>query len=161
MTMRSSLRAMPLLLLLAACGGDNGDSDGEIYDHDPNPLPTPPDINTTVDPVEFPTFRFSQIQKPYEDAAGCLAFAAANNTASDATTCMCNNCLETIQECDAMQGCREIRACSEESGCDSELSCYLIPGSPCVEVIDKWGNASVAVTVSIEFIECSKRFKCQ
>ncbi len=160
MTMRSLARAFPLLFLLA-CGSDGDDQGGDIYDNDPNPLPSPTDVSTTVDPNVFPMTHYSQIEKPYEDAAGCLAWGEANDDVGDSRTCMCNNCLETIQECDALQGCREIRECSTRTGCDSEYSCYLLPTAQCVDVIDRWGNASVSVTVSLEYINCAKRNKCQ
>jgi hypothetical protein len=167
MTIRSSIRAIPFLLL-AACG-DGGEQGGmNIFDNDPNPLPTP-DASTMVDPNVFPVTRYSEITKPYEDTdvAGCSAWMAAPDADGGVPKpvkgrdCMCNKCLAAIQECDALQGCREIRECSQASGCDSEISCYLFPGAPCVDVIDKWGNASVSVTVSLEYIKCAKLNKCQ
>ena len=96
MTTRSLARAIPLLFLLA-CGSDGGDEGPSVFDDDPNPLPSPTDVSTTVDPAVFPVTRYSDIAKPYEDAAGCLAFGEANDDVNDTRTCMCSNCLETIQ----------------------------------------------------------------
>jgi hypothetical protein len=55
----------------------------------------------------------------------------------------------------------EIKQCSVESGCDDEWTCYLYPGAPCVDVIDEWGNASVATSVSIDIMDCAKRNGCR
>ncbi len=169
MQLRSALlrsRATILALSLgafAACGDGSEDQEGDIYDHDPNPLPSPEGVDISVNPAEFPTHNLSEIPKPYEDVAGCKAYAVSKGDSSELTSCICDNCMETIQECDVLAGCGEIRACSIKTGCDNEYSCYLLPTAPpeCVEVIDRWGNASVAVTVSLELLECSKRAKCQ
>lgn len=161
---RGRVSALALSFALAtACDEGGGDQDGDIYDHDPNPLPSVDGIDVSVNPAEFPTYRFSDIAKPYEDSAGCKAHAVAKGDTSELTACICDKCVENMQECDVLAGCGEIRACSIKTGCDDEYSCYLLPTAPkeCVDVIDRWGNASVAVTVSLDVLGCSKRSKCQ
>ncbi|MFT3926152.1 MAG: hypothetical protein QM778_26645 [Myxococcales bacterium] len=159
--MKKSVFVVSSLLVLAC--GDNGDQEGHTNERSVLEDVDTDAVNTMLDPNEYPTFRFSSLMKPYEDSAGCLALHASKNPAEtdDQTTCRCNKCVENMQECDVLQGCTEIAACSKETGCTDEYSCYLLPGAPCVDVIDRWGNASVAVTVSIDLLNCSKLNKCQ
>jgi len=147
-------------LLVLACG-DSKDQEGQVDQHSVLEDVNVDAVDTTLDPNEYPTFSFASLQKPYEDAASCIAYAASKGDTTDRTICQCNKCLENLQECDVLQGCGEIKACSNETGCDDEYSCYLLPGAPCVDVIDRWGNASVAVSVSIDLLDCSKLNKCQ
>jgi hypothetical protein len=135
-------------LSVAACGDDNGDGDkGKV-----------PDVS--ADPDEFPHFRFSDLEIPFEDAELCKAYIAEHSGATDRTDCLCDSCLEVMQECEVLPGCVEIRQCAEMSGCNSDITCYLAPGAPCTEVIDQWGNASLATTVSLDVLNCTKTHKC-
>ena len=118
------------------------------------------EIETEVD-YDAVVFRYSDAELPYETAEQCKAFAAdEDGDDSESTRCRCDACLEVMQECHALQGCREIVAFSNESSCSGAFACYLLPGAPCTEVIDRWGNASLAAAISLELMDCSDNAGC-
>jgi hypothetical protein len=106
-------------------------------------------------------FRFSDLQLPYETSDECVEHAAKRDDTTEQTACLCEKCLERMQECDVLPGCLEIVACSRETGCNGTYGCYLLPGAPCRDVVDRWGNASLATTVSIEIFDCITQFSCR
>lgn len=118
-----------------------------------------------VDPEEWELYDFSQLELPHETPEECVEVAADLygdiEGANEGAGCICENCLDLQQECDALPGCIEIRRCALETGCTDEFSCYLLPGAPCVEVTDQWGNAGVAAAVSLELNRCSSDSECQ
>jgi hypothetical protein len=153
----ASYRKLLVLLLLAspACGDEGGDSDNA--EATTQPLP-----KIEINPDDWEVYRFSDLKLPYKTSAACIDFGKTKrNDTSAFTTCMCNHCLERMQECDVLKGCREIVDCSTDSGCKNEYTCYLIPGAPCTETVDLWGNASVATTVSLEIMDCSTANHCR
>jgi hypothetical protein len=150
------------LLSLVACGdeGDGKDDDGEEQEGEKI---DPSTVDVSVDPNQFPTVRFDTFPKPYEDPQACIDFGATmRQDTSTRSSCLCENCLEIMQECDALPGCPEIRACAWRTGCKTEWDCYLTPGpKSCAEVIDRYGNGSVAVAVSIELLDCTDSSDCK
>lgn len=149
---------LALLLPLAAACSDDGDKSSP--DPDKQRDESPAEIE--IDPDEYPTFDFSSLQLPYSSSDACIAHAKdSRNDTSAPTACMCKNCLERMQECDVLPGCTEIVQCSMKSGCKNEYDCYLLPFAPCTATVDKWGNASVATTVSLELMSCTQANACR
>jgi hypothetical protein len=111
-------------------------------------------------PAKLQNVRFDQIPAPYPDAASCKTYTSdfpATNAA--ARPCMCDKCFAYQQQCDALKGCREELKCVLDSGCTDITSCYINDG-PCRDVVDKWGNTSVASTL-VEFLgACSVANGC-
>lgn len=54
---------------------------------------------------------------------------------SDCSDCMCENCLQELQACEADAGCVAIRQCAEETGCTG-VGCL----DACGDVIDMYGG---------------------
>jgi hypothetical protein len=111
------------------------------------------DIYTTlgVSAAGLPTpFSYTTVTAPYTDIPGCMAANAQGHTAMH--NCLCMNCFSLMQQCDALPGCQAIWKCGADSGCNSPNACYLLPGAPCVTVIDEWGTGSVdtALTQALE-----------
>jgi hypothetical protein len=103
---------------------------------------------------------FSELEKPYENAAECVQHLDDIGDINDGISCMCESCLEVMQECDALEGCVEIRRCGYETGCRGAFECYLVPPSPCAEVIDRWGNATIAAERSLAVSDCEVANGC-
>lgn len=116
-----------------------------------------------VNPDDWEVFQFDELELPYEDSDACLVFQdEENGNTSDEVMCLCDGCLELMQECDALPGCIEIRACILESGCTDANSCYLVPFvAPCTDVIDKYGNSSVATAISTALMDCATENACR
>jgi hypothetical protein len=149
MPTRSLLIASLVVLTLAACGEDGGKDKGR-------------DKDLTEGLEEFEPYKFSELELPYETPEQCIEHAETElDDTTDEIACLCEKCLELMQECDALAGCVEIRECVRTSGCTNEFSCYLIPGAPCQETIDKWGNASLATTVSVGLMDCRTAEQCR
>jgi hypothetical protein len=107
-------------------------------------------------------FKFSELKLPYKTDDACVDHAKKERKdTSEMTACMCEKCLELMQECDVLPGCVEIIQCSRRSNCTNEYTCYLFPGAPCTETVDRWGNASVATAVSLQLMECAQSEKCR
>lgn len=132
------LCAAALLLLAAGCGGDGGGGD-----------------STDDDFLDFGSFEL-----PYDNADECIAFAEANGDVFASTACACENCLDIMQECDVLKGCVAIRDCAFASGCRGAFQCYLLPDAPCVDVINAYGNASVASALTLALGECEMSTGC-
>jgi hypothetical protein len=129
--------------LLAACGDDEGGGDVESGD-----IP--------------PVYDFSALKIPFESSEKCKAtFSKKYQDTSPVTTCRCDQCLDKMQECEAVPGCVEIMACSNRTGCRNEFDCYLFPGAGCQEVIDRWGNSSLATAISIDIMACTDAKACR
>jgi hypothetical protein len=112
----------------------------------------------STDDVEF--LDFSAFELPYDSAQECVAYSEAAGRLFDTTACACENCLDIMQECDVLKGCVAIRDCGFESGCRGAFECYLLPGAPCVEVINDFGNASVGSALSLALSECQTSTGC-
>jgi len=54
---------------------------------------------------------------------------------TECSDCVCENCLEELQACQADEGCTAIRMCAEETGCTG-LDCLDV----CGDVIDEYGG---------------------
>lgn len=103
------------------------------------------DIWTTVgvDNSMLPAFyKYSDATAPYADVAGCMAFADQGHKAQH--DCLCQSCFTLMQQCDAAPGCQAIWKCSADANCTNANSCYLLPGAPCVIVINQYGTGSVS-----------------
>lgn len=99
------------------------------------------------------TFTYTSVQAPYPDAAGCKAFDSQGHQAVH--DCLCTNCFNKMQQCDALTGCRAIIKCAWDSGCDpsasisSATSCYpLTAAGGCKTPIDQYGTGSVSTALS-------------
>jgi hypothetical protein len=105
---------------------------------------------------------FSELKQPFNDAAGCTStMAKKHQDTSGVTSCRCNACLDSMEECEAVPGCIEIMTCSNQTGCLDEFSCYLLPGAKCAPVIDQWGNSSLATAIALDIMACSKTASCR
>lgn len=119
------------------------------------------DAHHTEGDAEIPTFIYADVPEPYadDDVAACKAFSEADEGLSEAKAaqreCFCDKCFDLMRQCDALPGCSEIRRCAWQSGCKTPIACYLLPGAPCREVIDRWGNGSVSAALQTELGECS------
>lgn len=133
------LCAAAVLLAFGCGGGDDGGGDG-------------------LD-VEFLDFRV--FEEPYESVAECIEYSEERGVLYDATACACQNCFETMQECDVLDGCIAIRSCGFATGCRGAFECYLLPDAPCVEVINDYGNASVAAAITLDLSECQDASGCE
>lgn len=111
-------------------------------------------------PAKLVNFRFDQIPAPYADAASCKTYTSEYPTTKPAArACLCDKCFKLQQQCDALKGCQEELKCVLDSGCTDINSCYINDG-PCRDVVDKWGNTSVASTL-VEFLgECGVANGC-
>jgi hypothetical protein len=146
--LRLDLKRSLLFCLVAACG-DDGNGKGEQKD-------------LTEGLEEFEPYKFSELELPYETSDQCIMHGEEERDDTSAESeCMCNQCLELMQECDVLPGCVEIVACAMESGCRDEFFCYLIPGAPCTETIDRWGNATLATAVSVALLDCAMDKECR
>lgn len=134
------LCAVAAMLLASGCGGGDDGGGGGIED-------------------EF--LDFGMFEEPYETVEQCIAFSEERGVLYDATACACENCFATMQECDVLDGCIAIRSCGFSTGCRGAFECYLLPGAPCVEVINDYGNASVAAAITLDLSECQTASACE
>lgn len=134
----SSLLVVAAMLLAFGCGGDDGGGG-----------------NSTDQFLDFREFEL-----PYDSIEECIAHSEMTGNLFESTECACNNCLDIMQECDVLKGCVAIRNCAFESGCRGALQCYLLPNAPCVDVINDFGNASVASALSLALGECEMSTGC-
>jgi hypothetical protein len=118
------------ILLAFGCGDDGGGggSDDEFLD-------------------------FSAFELPYDSVEDCIEHVETTGNVFN-RTCLCENCLDIMQECDVLKGCVAIRNCAFESGCRGAFECYLLPNAPCVEVINNFGTGSAGTALSLALGEC-------
>lgn len=134
---------------LVGCGDDDSSADAGMDADDD-------DSSVTED-----DFVYADVPAPYadNDVAACQAFVEADEGLegdhSARRDCFCEECFDLMRQCDALPGCSEMRRCAWESGCRTPQSCYLLPGAPCRDVIDRWGNGSVSAALNTELGMCS------
>jgi hypothetical protein len=147
--------------------GSNDADGGGIY----SKLGVPPPAASADGGLTPQPFDFKDVKSPYDDVASCKTFSSADvpkDFHSDQRACLCDNCFDLMQECDALQGCQQIMKCILDIQCTDSNSCYLAPqktaldpdGKGCVEVIDRWGNAGVATALSNNIGTCSTPAGC-
>jgi hypothetical protein len=111
-----------------------------------------------VSAAGLPTpFSYTSVTAPYTDMAGCMAFSSPGVTAHTAEhNCLCTSCFSLMQQCDALPGCQAIWKCSADAGCTTADACYLLPGAPCVTVINEWGTGSVSTALDQALNTCGQ-----
>jgi hypothetical protein len=92
---------------------------------------TPTTVDTTTDPDPGTSSETTDPSggDPVEE---CKMMADPMNACSD---CVCENCLEQLQACQADEGCVAIRMCAEETGCTG-IDCL----GACGDVINMYGG---------------------
>lgn len=152
----------------AVDAGDAGGKGGGIYG---KLGVTPPGTKKEDGETAPMPFDFGTVKSPYDDIAGCKAFSSDDTPKGFHTTeraCLCENCFDLQQQCDALKGCQQIMKCVLDIGCTDANTCYLGPsktpadpeGKGCIEVIDLWGNGGVATALSNIIGDCSKMNNC-
>ena len=99
---------------------------------------TGPDPDTTAPDTTSPETTAPETSETTDPSGGdpvdqCKMMADPMTPCSD---CVCENCLEQLQACEADEGCTAIRMCAEETGCTG-LDCLDV----CGDVIDMYGGA--------------------
>jgi hypothetical protein len=168
--MASVTRALALVVMSfsgialgVACGGeDDGDSSGSAGSGGGGGSPGAADGGDIYDqlgidppPEDTPDFTYSDVPAPYEDIDGCKAFS---DTYPDERGCMCDNCFDLMQQCDALQGCQEMFECQLEQQCVDENDCYF--GGKCTEIYDRWGNTGASTALSRLIGTCANENTC-
>jgi hypothetical protein len=103
-------------------------------------------------------FAYNGVQSPYPDATACMAYDAQGHPSTH--SCLCTKCFQLTQECDSLPGCKAILKCAEDSGCTDANSCYLLPGAPCVQVINDYGTGSVSTALEQMLRACGASNGC-
>ncbi len=150
-------------------GASDGGSSEQytVQDYDAGPVPA--------------SFAYDTVAEPWgiaEDAgvpaltAACKAFdipdAGGLHTAAPANVrdCECDNCLQLVHQCDALQGCREMRQCTQDVGCSDPYTCYLTPTTTpahpagCTPIFDKWGNTGLSTYLVNSLNTCATGANC-
>ena len=150
--------------------GSGGNSDGGVDIYTKLGVAPPGTKLDDGTPTPVP-YRYDQVKSPYDSTDGCKSFSSADFPAgfmTDARSCLCDNCFDLQQQCDALQGCQQEMNCILSIGCTDSNSCYLAPamtsldpmGKGCVTVIDQWGNSGVSTALANQIGDCGKANGC-
>ena len=85
----------------------------------------------------------------------CIQMAHdVGSVAPDATIeCLCDKCLQRMNECNQDPGCVEIRDCSDKTGCRGTACYFFTP--ECMKIIDRLGSTGLSVTLATQLNDCN------